>query len=581
MTLELVFENALIHDGTGRVAYRADVGVQGEHIAAIGRLNHVEATRRIDASRAVLCPGFIDIHTHADMAMHRPDNPKYLEPLIRQGITTFVGGNCGVAMAPVSTRNRIFQMMFYDFFLGEDQEPLIHWNSFGDMLSVMEKQGMAMNAGVLAPHGIIRMDAMGDSTDRAGVPELRSMKALLSECMEAGAMGMSTGLQYFPGLASDTWELTELARIVHDHHGVFTSHLRSYSSNTIGKAIDEVVTVCRDAQVPVQISHLFWVPNFPGPLNKMAFTALKGLSAIYQHRRFPFPIESAVKPNLVHIQKLVDQGYPIGVDAMPTSAGFTHALAFFPPWSLQGGYNQIKKRLSTPSERAAIYDAIVNGQAVWPHRDGNTWSMNFLKLLGFSGTYIMSVKSDKNRDVIGKSINELGEYRKAKPFDALCDLLLEEDGRVLLFETATFPGDPFVELSVQGSLVDPNVAIVTDSILLGFGLPSHLFYDCYPKFLGEYVREKKLIGLGEAIRKSTSLPAKYMGLRNRGEVKVGNYADLVLFDPKTIRSKSTVSDPWHFPEGIKNVVINGHVVVDEKGYHPEPRPGKLIRRGDS
>lgn len=580
MRFDAIIRDAEILDGTGRLPYRNDIGIRDGRVAAIGDLAQAEADRVIDASRLAVCPGFVDVHSHADMTAVRPDHPDLLRPLLQQGITTFVGGNCGVAMAPISRDNPTTQMMFYDFFLGEPQDERIHWRSFGELLDTCESQGLALNMAMLAPHSILRMDVLDVSTRRAEPPHMEQMKRGLTECMEAGALGMSTGLQYPAGLSSDQWELTELARIVHRYNGVFTSHLRSYSSNTLDNALEEVVAIGRDAEVPVQISHLFWIPNFPQPLNRMMKGFVKAVSFAYNKREFPMPIDSALKPFLKRVDDLVRQGFPIGVDVMPTSAGFTHVLAFFPPWSLEGGLEQVRHRLSDPTERAKIRRSIEQGDTRWPHRGRDSWSMNLFKTMGWDCAFIMSVKTQKNQGLVGRNFADIARERNQHPFDTVCDLLLEEDGRVLIFETVTFPGDALVEHSLLQPLLDPNTSIVTDTILLGFGMPSHLFYDCFPKFLGSYSRDMGAISLPEAIRKCTSLPARQLGLRNRGEVKEGYWADLVVFDPKTIASRSTPQNPAHYPDGIRYVLVNGKVVVDPAGYHPEPRAGKMIRRGD-
>jgi len=579
MQFDTIISNTLIYDGTGRQSYRNDVGIKDDKIVAIGDLSETETATNINGGRFALCPGFVDIHSHADMTLHRPDHADLLKPLVHQGITTFVGGNCGVAMAPVSERHRETQMKFYDFFLGEDQEERVRWQSFGELMDTYEKQGVLLNTAMLAPHSMLRMNVLDVKTEPALPPHMDEMKHHLNECMEAGAIGMSTGLQYPGGLSSNQWEITELAREVHKYNGVFTSHLRSYSSDTLPQAVDEVISVGRDAEVPVQISHLFWIPNFPAPLNSLMTKFIKLASTAYNKKKFPLPVGSALKPLLNKVASLVNDGFPIGVDVMPTSAGFTHLLALFPPWALEGGMERVQQRLADPKERAMIRKSIEMGDTKWPHRGRDSWSMNLFKVMGWDCAFIMSVPSARNSKYIGRSFADIAKELGKHPFDVACDMLLEEDGRVLIFETATFPGDPLVELSLLDPLIDPNASIVTDTILLEFGMPSHLFYDCFPKFLGNYSRELGKISLAEAIRKCTSLPASQMQIQKRGSIKVGNYADLVLFDPGTIGSRSTAMDPKHSPSGIEYVFINGHAVVDPSGYHPEPKPGKLLRHG--
>ncbi len=578
MQFDLIVEQADIYDGTGRRAYRADVGVKGEKITEIGRLSDAEADRRINARGLALSPGFIDVHSHADFTIVREDHSKRLEPLVRQGITTFVGGNCGVSFAPIGEENRDFAMAFFDMFIGEDPEPIIHWSGFGEMLDAVEKQGSLLNFAVLAPHGILRMNAMGSSRELASRRDLKHMKKQLSQCLEEGAVGMSTGLQYFPGSQSDTRELIELGHTINRYGGVFTSHLRSYNSDTLGKAVDEVFTVCREAEVPVQMSHMFWVPNFPWPLNRVMDGIVALGSDFYNRLPVDVPLDTGLRPILDLTAKRIGEGYPIGMDAMPTSAGFTHLIAFFPPWVLDGKREEITERIRDPQTRKKILHDIETGDSKWPHREGNSWSMNFFKVMGWSSVFVMSVISEKNQSLIGKNFVEIGKEQGKHPFDAVCDLLLEEDGRVLIFETATRPGDPFIELSLKGTLIDPNVSIVTDTILIGYGRPSHIYYDCFPKFLRNYGLSGKGIPLREAIRKCTSLPAKQLQIKNRGKIEKGYFADLVLFDPKTIRSNSTAEAPDRDPDGIELVAINGKVVLDENGFHDEKLHGQVIRR---
>ncbi len=576
---DVVVEGARIFDGSGRTPYSADVGVKGDRIEAIGGLDGATCNRRIAASGLCLFPGFIDAHSHADMTVVRPDHASILEPLVRQGITTFVGGNCGVSMAPVYPKNREGIFTFFDFFLGAPQEDKVHWQTFGEMLDTCESQGMLLNAGFLAPHGILRLNAMGDRNETASPGDVRLMKKMLADCMEAGALGMSTGLMYFPGLASDSHELTQLGGVIHDYHGIFTSHLRSYNSDTMMQALDEVMGVCRSAEIPLQVSHLFCIPRLKFPLDRLAHMAVAAGSRLYGALPLPIPVDSLLASRMERAFAAADRGEPFGFDAMPTSAGFTHLLAFFPPWTLQGGIRSMLTRLADPVHRREILRSIENGDVAWPHRGRDSWSMNIFKVMGWDAAFIMSVTLPHNKGLEGRSLQQIGDETGRHPFDVACDLLVEEQGRVLVFETATFPGDPFVERSVLAALRNPHVSIVTDTILLGFGLPSHLFYDAFPRWLGSYARDRKIVSMAEAIRRSTSLPATQFGLRDRGRVTIGGYADLVVFDERNIGSRSTAKDPAHFPEGIHTVLINGQVVLDPAGFHPEPLPGRVLRRG--
>ncbi len=576
MEFDTIIEKALVVDGTGGPVFQADVAIQDDRIAAIDRLENASARERIAAQGLVLCPGFVDVHSHADLTAHLDTQPNLLEPLVRQGITTCVGGNCGLSLAPVLPAHERAIFDFLDAFTGRDQRNDIGWRSFAEYLDRIETQGTVLNMGFLAPHGIIRINVMGQHRRTAAPEELEAMKRLLNECLDAGALGLSTGLQYFPGSQSDTDELVALAEVVQAHGGVFTSHLRSYS-NTLELAVDEIEEVSRRSGVRVQISHIFWIPQTHDLIDPWVRRLARVGSWVHRHTHAPIPIDRALARLLHRLDRDIQQGTPLGIDGMPTAAGFTHLLAFFPPWVLEDNLEAVLQRVGDPAQRQRMFRDIVEGQSIWPHRAPGTWSMNFLKLMGWKGVFIMSVVTDKNKKFEGMNLHELGRAVGKHPFDAACDLLLQEHGRVLVFETFTRPDDPFIERSLRATMQDPNVSIVTDAIMLGYGRPSHLFYDCYPKYIARYVRDAGLVTLPEAVRKCTSLPASQLGIPERGRIAVGAPADLVLFDFETIDTRSSFETPDLFPTGVLRVWINGAPIVDEAGYHPEPRPGRVIR----
>ncbi|MBF0102805.1 MAG: amidohydrolase family protein [Desulfobacterales bacterium] len=574
---DYIFDEATVVDGSGKKSYFADVGITDEKIQAIGNLKDTSARHRIDCKDKILCPGFIDVHSHADVIIHDPNHHNILEPLLRQGITTFVGGNCGMGLSPFSDKYRKQAFQYISAFLGKNAESFIHWNTMEQFMEILSSQGMALNCGLLVPHGVLRIAVKGLENSTATPDDIQQMGILLEQGLDAGALGMSTGLMYFPGLAADDDELLSLASIVSKKSGVFTSHLRSYT-NTLQLAIDELVNISLKTGVKAQISHLFWLPHVNRLVDTISNWLARFGAKIYQRVKIPIPLDRALNQKLEHLQILIQQGMPLGMDVMPTGTGFTHALAFFPPWSLQGDYEEVLERFRNKTTRRKIYKSIMQGQSIWPHRLEDTWSMNFFKIMGFRSIYLMSVVSSKNKQYEGKHMVQIGKERNQHPFDAICDLLLEEEGRVLVFETPTYPGDEFVERSVYGAIQDANTSIVTDTILLGFGKPSHLFYDCFPKLLSKYVRTEKRLSLEEAIRKSTSLPAQQLGIKERGRIKIGYNADLVLFNPKTICSHSTPLKPDVFPEGIDYVFVNGKAVVTPEGYSPKPYAGKLLTR---
>jgi len=578
---DLLFRHATIVDGSGKLPFVADLAVQDDRIAAIGNLGDASAKKTVPAEGLVLCPGFIDVHSHADLVLFREEVGDLFEPLIRQGITTFVGGNCGVGLAPLpESPHSDFIDAFHEAFLAENIRPRIRWRTMGELMSFLDAKGVPNNVALLAPHGILRIAAMGSDTRHARRDEVEQMCRWLEQALDEGALGLSTGLQYFPGNQSETGELLDLARVLARYDARFTSHLRSYSA-TLRQAVNEVATIGREAEVHVQISHLFWIPDFNPLLNKLFRGAAKVASAAYQRVKFPVPTDSVASEILENIGKMRESGEArIALDAMPTSAGFTHLLAFFPPWVLQVKNRQeILTRLTDKKLRKKILRDIVKGATkAWPHDQNSTWSMNLFKIMGWAAVSVMSIPREKNKHLEGKNLVEIGKIWKMHPFDAACELLIQEEGRVLVFETLTYPGDDFIETSLYAPMTDPNTSIVTDSILMNFGRPSHLFYDCFPKFLQRYVRETGAVTLEEGIRKCTGLPAECLGLKGRGLLKTGYAADVVLFDPATVCTYATADDPRHHPGGINLVAINGKVVVEGHRYERNALAGRVLRR---
>jgi N-acyl-D-amino-acid deacylase len=577
LPLDLVIEGATLHDGAGGPPRVGDLGIVGDRIAEVGDLSSLPADRRIPARGLVLCPGFVDIHSHADFTIARLDHPRLLAPLLLQGITTFIGGNCGAGPAPAGTPDNEAWTGFLDFFLGENPLDAIRWRSMGEFLALVESQGALLNMGVLAPHGVLRMLAMETRKGAPRAADLASMTRALEQCLEEGALGLSAGLQYFPGLDADTAELTALGRVLHDHGGFLSAHLRSYNSDTLPLAVDEILQVGRDAEIPVQISHLFWCPNPPRPLRRPFLHLQRLLSRAYGPWMEALPVDAGPRAVLRQIARAVATGQPVGVDAMPTAAAFTHLIAFFPPWVVEGSRTRILERLSDPAFRKRIRHAIERGRARWPHREGDTWSLNHFQLFGWEMATIMSLRSERNQRLVGRTFVEIARERRQHPLDAVCDVFLEEEGRILVFETTTHPGDPFVELAQRSTLATPFVSVGTDAILMGFGRPSHLFHDAFPRFLRYYCLDRDILPLAEGIRKCTSLPARQAGIRERGLLREGYKADLVLFDPRRLGSTSTLDDPARRPEGILHVLVNGVIVVDPVGRVEGPLRGEVIR----
>ena len=582
MKYDIIIEGADILDGTGSQSFKADIGILGEVIEKVGDLNGAEANRRIDAGGKTLCPGFIDVHSHADLAYFRKDHRELLTPLVRQGITTFVGGNCGMALSPISEKHRDGQGMYLEAFTQMEFDKDVHWTDTASFMKYMDTEGPLLNTALLAPHGMMRIAACGLETRLAEKKEIAYMRDSLEASMDAGAFGLSTGLQYFPGNQSDTDELVELGRSLVQFDGIFTSHLRSYTASTLEKAIDEVAEVSRVNGVRSQVSHIFSLP-WLGPIHNQALKVLKWLARHpdFSQKTIPnFAITSEMKKILKILDRQRASGALIGMDVMPTTAGFTHLMAFFPSWALVGGKVEILRRLNDPATRKEILHDIDHGAPKWPHRGKNDWSLNLMKQMGWDAITVMAVHSEKNKHLEGRLFTDIGKEQGKHPFDVMCDLLIEEDCRVLVFESLSEPDDYFTEKYTFPALQDSQTMITTDTILLGIGKPSYLFYGCYPKFIGRYVFEKQLLGLPEAVSRCTSLPADWFGIKNRGRVKEGCFADLLVMEPENFKTEAVFRDPERFPTGLDYVLVNGKVIVEGEKTNLEEAAGKILRRGD-
>jgi N-acyl-D-aspartate/D-glutamate deacylase len=572
---DLIIKNGKIVDGTGSPSKKEDLGITGDRIEKIGNLQNAEGRKIIDAEGKYVIPGIIDIHSHADLTIYKDEHPEILKPLVAQGITTFVGGNCGIGVAPIGEENLSSIKTYLEGFTGMEMEKEIKWRSFKDFVEFLEKRGTLLNTALLAPHGIIRISVLGMKLNSPNTEQMNKMKNYLREALENGAFGISTGLQYFPGLQSETEELIELAKVVKNYNGIFASHIRSYT-NTLEMAIEEIVQISTATDVYSHISHIFWIPDM-GRIGPYLRALIRGAAKISKYFTIPFPLDIPLNRIVQKVNNYRKNGIKIGMDVMPTTTGFTHLLAFFPPWVLEGSRKRILVRLRNREIRKKILKDIEEGKTVWPHH-GNSWSLNLFKIMGWECARIMEVEKEKNKKYIGRNITSIAKELKMHPFDFICDLLLEEDGRVLIFESIAEPDDNFTERAMFGPIKDRNVSISTDTILLGNNKPSPLFYGCYPKFLTRYVRDKKMLSLEDAVKKITGLPADSVNLKKRGYIKEGYFADIVIFDFEKLENTSTFQTPERYPEGIDYVIINGKIVKEKEIFDFSHLPGKVLKR---
>ncbi len=528
---DIVIRNGHIVDGTGSPWYAGDVAIRAGKIAAIGNLGAVPARRTIDARGMVVAPGFIDMLGQSELTILV--NP-HLPSKIFQGITTEVTGE-GSSIAPLN-----------DAILKADHVNYEHygikpdWRTFREYFARLQKQGMGINLASYVGATQVRRMVLGDE-DRAPTPaELERMKALVREAMRDGAVGVSTSLQYAPAPYATTEELIALAAEAAKSGGVYASHIRN-EGDSIGAALDEAFRIGREAKIPVEIWHL-----------KAAGKSNWG--------RMPEIIR--------RIEEARKSGVDVAADTYAYTAGFNSFSAIIPPWAHDGGDRKLIERLKDPATRARIRKEMESASGDW----NNEWQ----QVTGPEAFLVGVVQNPRLLPVQGKNIAEIAKLWNKDPIDTVFDLLIEDEAftQVALF----IMSEPDVTLALQQpwvSICNDSQGTATDG-LLGKEHPHPRAYGAFPHVLRKYVREEKKLTLEDAIRKFSALPAQRMRFGDRGVLKTGMWADVVVFDPDTIRDVATFAEPNQLSEGMQYVLVNGVPVVDE-GRATNALPGKVVR----
>jgi N-acyl-D-amino-acid deacylase len=543
MAFRIIIKNGLVINGTGNPWFKADVGISQGKIAQVGKLSDVKAERIIDAKGLVVSPGFIDIHTHSDLSLLI--NPR-AESKIRQGVTTEVVGNCGTSPAPVRKQNL---QLLKDEWGDEAKAVKWNWSSFGDYLHRMEEQGVSLNVAALVGHGAVRTAVLGVENRAPTSKELAEMKALIAQSMEEGAFGLSTGLVYLPGCFAKTSELIELSKVAASYGGFYASHTRG-ERETIITALKEAIEIGEKARIPIQVSHN--CPKYGG------HGKFKEMSKLYEEAR--------------------KRGIDLTIDNDAHTDLGPHLSSILPQWAQAGGPKEVIKRLKDTATREKIKKEIVSDKLPGPGYCGlvkhGRWDRVFL------------FQAKKNKQLIGKSFEQIAKMRGADPFDAYFDVLIEEKGE------ASGIFNYIDEEDIRAVMKHRLMMFCSDgSAVAPYGVLGKIsgYYPCsygeYPYILERFVREEKVLTLQEAIRKMTSFPAQKLGLLDRGLLKEGMWADIVVFNPQTIKDRATCHFPYQlplanyphkYPEGISYVLANGKIVI-EKGRHTGALPGKVLR----
>ena len=531
MTPDVLLENARIVDGTGAPWFRGSVTVTDGRIEAVarGRTDDPTADETVDLGGSVLAPGFVDLHVHSDLRLFEEPT---LPAKVRQGVTTEVLGQDGFSMAPMHREGGAAEWEAHLSALNGVTEHEWAWGSVGEYLDAIEEAGTAQNFGTLVGHGTVRFDALGLSDRAPDEDELGSMADLVTEALEDGALGFSTGLVYAPQVNSDTEEVRTLAARLEPYGRPFVAHIRS-EGRGIWDALDEFADIGAEAGVPVHLSHY-------------------KLSGHAQHGK-------ADRAN-AFVETCRDRGIDFTAEQYPYTAGNTVLSAVLPPWVHAGSREETMARLRDEGARERM------------RRDIEEWRIeswnNNAGAIGWENVEVTDVDEGPNKGYEGMRVDEIAEERGVHAVDAVCDLLLDEEMGANMFIHAMSEGD------VRAIMANERVAVASDG-LFG-GRPHPRVYGTFPRVLGRYVREENLLTLEEAVRKMTSLPARIVGLASKGLVREGMDADLTVFDPLVVGSDADYDDPAQYPRGIEHVLVDGEFVVRDESVTDET-PGKALR----
>jgi dihydroorotase/N-acyl-D-amino-acid deacylase len=528
---DLIIRNGTVIDGSGVPRYRADVAIKGDRIVALRRLRNAHAAREIDATGMIVSPGFIDMLGQSETYLLI--DPRAMSKVM-MGVTTEVTGE-GESIAPVNDRlikeqedfNRRYQLN-------------IDWRTLDQYFKRLERQGSGVNLATFVGATQVRAYVIGYDNRPPTAAELEQMKQLLRDAMKEGALGVSTSLQYVPARFAKTDEIVELAKVAREYGGIYITHQRS-EANALDESLAEVFQIARRANIPVEIWHL-----------KTAYKKNWG--------RMPEVLQK--------IRRARTQGIDITADIYPYIAGSTSLSACLPPWALEGGTEKMLARLKDEEIRERLKKEITT--------DVKEWENIYLGSGGAPGVLIGAVVNRDLESMQGKRLSQIAEEQRKDPLDALFDLILADHGQTgAIYFMMT-------EADMRAAMRAPFVSFCTDSGARAndgplSGSKSHpRGWGSYPRILGRYVREEHLLTLEQAVHKMTGMPATRVGLRDRGILRTGAFADITIFDPKTVIDRATFEMPNQHPDGIRFVIVNGQISVDE-GKRTPALAGRPLR----
>jgi N-acyl-D-amino-acid deacylase len=532
--MSILIRNGWLADGTGNPLYPADVMIEGDRIVAVERLPEAQAERIIDAKGKVVCPGFIDCHSHTDWTIH--SNPD-MQSTVRQGVTTEIIGNCGFSMAPLSDISRNYREKVLRYF---DYNGPVDWSSFAEYLDSVARIKTSENLAWFVGHSAIRA-AAGVTTPSSGVTkdQMSLMENHVREAMETGALGLSTGLEYDPGRLASTDEVIQLAKIAGSYGGMYASHIRNYDEH-IQQAVEEFVQIVEASNTRGQLSHLNVRENTNAPQGA-----------------WPRAVRT--------LERTREMGMDIQTDCIGYENGIGNLAAILPPWVLEGGAEQAALRMKDAAVRKRLRTEC---DRYWRFLHKGDWFR------------VTMVKDKPFPEIVGKNFEEIAELWGKDPWDCYFDIMVAAGAGM---DELIAVGLLFTETHVADMVSHPLFSFEADIISSDLNssmrdrLPFKASYAGMIHFITCHVRERKTLRLEDAVRKMTSMPASHFGLRDRGLLHKGYFADVVVLDYENLDDGATDSKPFAYAKGVEYVIVNGTMVVDNS-EHTGARPGYNLLR---
>ncbi len=545
MNFDLVINNGTVIDGTGSPRFRADLGILDGKIATIATGERLSGQQSLDATGLIVAPGFVDIHSHFDWILPLPDHDQILAPLLLQGVTTVVTGNCGFSPAPATEESWSLLDGFSEM-LRQGAVPY-RWHSMSEFLDVLDQDTVLFNTAVLVGHGALRYAAMGARANSSTPPtpqEMETMRHLTRQALREGAFGFSAGLAYAPGVFARNEELLSLLQIVAEENGIFTVHGRAYSwvspfytPMIVGtphnvRSTRELLDLARQAKVRLQLSHLIFV----------------GRRTWRTHRTV-----------LRDIERAAADGLDVTFDAFPYTVGNTTISVVFPAWFLDGFAENVKDSRALSKLKREL--------------DLLRWTLG----LGYGDIILLSAFVPELSNLEGLDFATIAQRLGMSEFEAYMHVARESEGkaRVLL---STYSGDNEREEPLQAVLAHPRCAFMTDTILTRQTHHNPASFGTFPRILGRYSRDLGLFPLEEAVHRMTAFPAERIGLTDTGRIVRGGWGDLVIFDPTTVADNTAPGRSDAPPTGIRTVLVSGHIVAQDGQIVSQKRYGRVLRR---